>query len=389
MSDEADHPPPPTVNQSSVAPSPPCEPVIETGCCYVIFAFDVGLSIDLDRAEHTIQEEKHRASIRRRRRSPRHFEFHPAPLRVTVSADPVPIEGWRTDANVELVLYDFGAVSLTYRIHIAGPVSDLTPLAEALYENEALLEDARRCVERFVGTIEPAVTKPVVVEMVEDYVLYHVASTKPEGPPRRWLTAFAQSIGQVLRADPSPLTAESIDDVLACRVSFASDDLAIIDWNGAFLFDREAEEVLAVLEYVNVELLEMRYVDDRLDDALDRSYSMFTQKSWNPLWSVSGRTADMKLVAELQLDSALMFEGVNNALKLLGDQYLARVYQLAVQRLHLDDWDANILRKLGVLESIYQKLSDRATSRRMEFLEWIIILLITLSIVISLAGVGH
>jgi uncharacterized Rmd1/YagE family protein len=72
---------------------------------------------------------------------------------------------------------------------------------------------------------------------------------------------------------------------------------------------------------------------------------------------------------------------VNNALKLLGDQYLARVYRLASQRFHLSEWDASILRKLQTLESIYEKVSDQAASYRMEILEWIIILLIAFEIV--------
>src|SRR5215471_12458558 len=87
-------------------------------------------------------------------------------------------------------------------------------------------------------------------------------------------------------------------------------------------------------------------------------------------------SADLQRIAQMQVDSAMLFEGVNNALKLLGDQYLARVYRLASQRFHLEEWDASILRKLHTLESIYAKIADRATNRRMETLEWIIIVLI-------------
>jgi uncharacterized Rmd1/YagE family protein len=56
------------------------------------------------------------------------------------------------------------------------------------------------------------------------------------------------------------------------------------------------------------------------------------------------------------------------------------VYRLASLRFHVSDWDASILRKLQTLESIYQKMTDRASTRRMELLEWIIILLIAVSI---------
>jgi len=92
----------------------------------------------------------------------------------------------------------------------------------------------------------------------------------------------------------------------------------------------------------------------------------------------------MRRIARLQMDSAILFEGVNNALKLLGDPYLSRVYRLAAHRLHLPDWDASIIRKLGTLESIYDKIADRQSGRRMETLEWIIILLIAFELVMSI-----
>lgn len=63
--------------------------------------------------------------------------------------------------------------------------------------------------------------------------------------------------------------------------------------------------------------------------------------------------------------------------------YLARVYRLVSERFHLSEWDASILHKLQTLENIYQKMSDEAVDRRMELLEWIIIILIAVEIVLS------
>jgi hypothetical protein len=92
--------------------------------------------------------------------------------------------------------------------------------------------------------------------------------------------------------------------------------------------------------------------------------------------------ANLREIAQWQVDSAILFEGVNNVLKLLGDQYLARVYRLTAQRFHLTEWDSSILRKLETLESIYEKISDQIVTRRMEVLEWIIIILFVISIVL-------
>jgi hypothetical protein len=107
--------------------------------------------------------------------------------------------------------------------------------------------------------------------------------------------------------------------------------------------------------------------------------STLLQKSF---WIPGSDRASLHDITQFQMDSALLFEGVNNALKLVGDQYLARVYHAASERFHLAEWDASILRKLQTLESLYDKLRDQAASHRMELLEWIIILLIAVSIVL-------
>ncbi|RIL10285.1 MAG: hypothetical protein DCC75_04665, partial [Proteobacteria bacterium] len=65
-----------------------------------------------------------------------------------------------------------------------------------------------------------------------------------------------------------------------------------------------------------------------------------------------------------------------------------RVYRMAERRFSLSDWDRGITRKLAALESIYQKLADRADSMRMETLEIIIILLILVSIALPFV-IGH
>ena len=145
----------------------------------------------------------------------------------------------------------------------------------------------------------------------------------------------------------------------------------------------KGEDVRAVLEFANVELLEMRYVDQKLDRALDQAYATLPRRSWGLRRVFASYSADLGSLAELQVDNATLFEGVNNTLKLLGDQYLARVYRIANRRFHLDDWDSSILRKLQTLESIYEKISGQASNQRMEILEWVIIFLIAFSIALE------
>ena len=97
---------------------------------------------------------------------------------------------------------------------------------------------------------------------------------------------------------------------------------------------------------------------------------------------------ELRRIAEMQVDGAVLFERVPNALKLFGDQYLARVHRTATQRFRLNEWNSGILRKLDTLDSIYQKIHDHSATQRMEILEWIIILLIAFSMVMPFVGLG-
>ncbi|HZS12814.1 MAG TPA: hypothetical protein VFA38_11230, partial [Nitrospirales bacterium] len=192
-----------------------------------------------------------------------------------------------------------------------------------------------------------------------------------------------EPIAKLLRSEPGTLSAEEVQDAVSCRLSYGPDDIAVIDWNAAVLIGTEMEDVVSVLEFVNVELLEMRYLDQQLDDALDQAYEVLSRRRARRFAGSGTLERDMAQVAALQVEGAILFERVSNAVKLLGDQYLARVYRMASQRFHLEAWDAGIHRKLQTLDSIYAKLSDRATTRRMEVLEWIIIVLIAVSIAVS------
>jgi hypothetical protein len=383
-----------------------------TGACYAVFAFDIGLSVDLERAHRAIAEIAERAgipereAIRHKRRTPRYFEYRPAPLRLVQTAEPVTVAGFTSTPRAELVVWDFGAVSVTYAFPLATGLESLLPLGLSLYENQALIAAAGKRVQDLLGHIRPTVDKPEVADFVEDYCIYQFETVSGPGaqplPPRSVVDAAGrqaapgippldtaaliagnrQLLAQLLRSEPQTLSTQEVDDALSSRIAYSPGEEAIIDWSGAVLFSRDAEDVRAVLEYANVELLELRRLDDHLDDILDRSYEELSRRSWRrALRLAPGR--EVRRISELQMDSALLFEGVNNALKLIGDQYLARVYKLAAERLHLPDWDASILRKLQTAEGIYQKLSDHQANRRMELLEWIIIILIAFEVVMS------
>jgi hypothetical protein len=357
---------------------------IERGTCYATYVYDVGYSIDLNLVERRGAQGTERETIKHKRKAPRYFEYQPAPLRINEPVDPIALGQFRTGAVADCVLYDFGAISVTYEIDIAGPLDRLASLSDQLYESKALQHDSRRRVDVFTQTYAEFISKSNISPLVEDYVIFQIAKMKSPIRPASLLETQSQQLAQILRSEQQTLSDQEVRDALSHHISFSTDDVTIIDWQAALVIDDEAEDVRTVLEFANVELLEMRYLDDQLDRVLDQSYRTLSQQSWRHFFSFRHSTRELRRLARLQMESAVLFEEVNNALKLLGDQYLARVYRLASQRLHIGEWDASILRKLHTVESIYSKMSDHQSTRRMELLEWIIIALIAISTILAL-----
>lgn len=353
------------------------------GACSVVFCYDIGFSTDLNLAADILTRSgslpsPQREQLQLRRRAPKYFNFDPLPVRFYQSCPALEFAGFKASAKAEITLYDFGGASVVYTFPIEGRLSDLLALANALAASDALQKDSRECLVQLLPHLAESIQRPQVGSLVEDYITYQFDRFGEPGENLDDLLASNRALmAQILRGDVSPLSPQEIDEALGSRISYSKNDASILDFSAGFVIDSDASDLLDLIEFANMELLEMRHLDETLDDALEEIYPTTSTR-------MRGRAAARKLrrVGLLQIDAALLFEGVNNAIKLVGDHYLARFYKRLSDRLHHPDWDAFVLRKLGILESIYQKLNDQQSTRRMEILEWIIILLIAISIVL-------
>lgn len=355
----------------------------------MFFAFDVGQSIDLDRAEGLLKVATSREVLRHRRRTPAWFQYRPPPLRVTLDVPRLDGLGFSTMPNADLVLYDFGAASLAFTLDLAREFTDLPALGVEL-ENDARLEaHAREHLKGLLEVVRPAIHRLDLAAMCESYIVMSIRATgEPEATPHAVVESRRALFARVLRSERAELSAQEVDDALSCALSYGPGDLALVDWSCAILFDDQPEDALSILEFANVQLLELRHLDNRLDDALDSAHAMLSQSAGRRLGMLGGGDANLRRVAMMQTDNAMLFESVGNALKLLGDAFLARLYDGVSARFHLADWQRNVTRKLQVLESIYGKLADGRRDLRMEVLEWIIIALIAISIVLPFVMPG-
>lgn len=360
---------------------------IRSGFLHASYAFDIGYEVDLKRVRQRLAAGEE-VELPRRRRTPESIAYRPPPLRVPQSPASLRAAGTSIPGQCELVVFDFGSLSFNYRFPWSGPLESIRDMAAAVAAEE-LAQTARRSLAEVFEKIRDCVDRPGLNDLVEEYFVFHVAQFDRELTADELLDTYAPLIAGALRLEELPLSADEQSDALRLRISYSPHDLAVLDWAAAFLFDPAAEEILQILEFANVELLELRFLDAQLDSELDKVYRLAAFRTTGPRAWFHGHAAAIRALSELKVDATSVFERVDNTLKLVGDQYLARVYRLLAGRFHLAEWEQSVERKLQVVEDLYTILVDRSTTRRQELLEMTVVFLIVLEILLAFLVRGH
>ena len=237
---------------------------------HLAFAFDIGDEIDLDRARLILQGEP--GQLPRRRRTPESIGYRPAPIRVELEPAGIELPGdwsFRRPPRGELTLFDFGAISLSVQFPVNTTPAALLALAGRLADTAPLTESARRLLSPWLERISPSVYDFAVSDMSEEYIVFQLWERRCD-----WLTARADWIAGLVRLEADPLSPDEVREATRLSLSYAPDDLVVLDWAAGVVADPECADTLQVIEFANVQLLEFRHIDDRLDDRLEAAYRL-------------------------------------------------------------------------------------------------------------------
>lgn len=348
------------------------------GTLHVFVAFDWGDEIDFERALKLIPPASFQELLRRRR-TPTSFSFRPPPIHLGLGPIALVLpEMGNIQAAAGLTLFDFGAVSLALRVPLTLPAESYLRLAGALADPAALVDQARAILTPINHDLLPAIADAQwQTNLSEEYFVFQFAPDDlPCAAEEAWLAGL-------VHLEACPLSRDETAEALRVKLSYGPTDLFVPDWSAAVLFDRDCDETLQTIEFANLQLLEFRNIDNRLDQSLADASRIIhpLTRSYLPFWRVYARP--MRQLGELKVEANTLFERTGNVLKLVGDAYLARVYRLVDTRFHLDAWEKNIQRKLEVAEGVYQVVADQAGAFRGEFLESIVVLLILIEIILA------
>lgn len=354
--------------------------------CYRFF--DVADAIDLERCRALLAG--HGAEVRRvgfSRAGSAYLQLSNAPLAADLGARSLTIGGKATPVQLGVRLFDHGCLGVVLRVPIAPgqTLEEVTPFADELYDSSAIVELAQAELQGLRTLLAPAFQKPHLWESHEEYTVLHV--TAFDTRPQAEAVLAEPGLAKLLLGETGPLSARETREVLEHHHSYTSEDLALMEWNAAFLYEPTgSEDIIDLLEIANAQLLELRYFDAVLDAELTRAYDGIDMNKGSILYSPYRKVVRELMQTVIELSEFI--ERVENALKIVGDVYLARVYESAVQQLRVRHWTEQVSRKHRLLQQTYSLLKGELDHDRSLTLEVMVVILILLEVLMAVAKVG-
>jgi hypothetical protein len=358
---------------------------IVAGQVVAYFLFDVSESIRLDEVRSLTALGTTSTRFTTRASAPSYVEYQPPPVALSGQALGMKtIDGFKASFKI----YEYGVVSVALRVEFQGSWAELEALAHELTDSNAMEDAAETACARVVDKIKDSMVTLRSTYLSEDYFVYGVTRLARPMSARELLEAHGGDIARLLRGERKALSQDEINDVLRHRLSYLVDDLVVPTWSAAFVYDPEGvEPALELIEFANSQLLQFRYYDDLLDTELGHIYPILQRRRWYDtlIGGRFGRAAQR--LHSLFIDVNETTDRTENALKVVGDVYAARLVQLVGMRLGLDGWKEAVKEKLKTLDDIYRFTVEQVNMTRGHILELTIVLILLFELWLFFQGI--
>lgn len=338
--------------------------------------YDIGKEIDLDGLERSLAESYVTARARFNRVKQKSIMIEDPPLFIRMDPIRVEREGQHYEFNVAARIYGIGAISICF-IH-EDPAADYSALAEIAF-HFAGQEGLSEFYERHLLTVGEILRLhlphiSITPEFFEDYTVY-VTDRKDDTIDPVML----------LVGDRAPLSPQMREETTRHSLSYTPDDIAVLSWDAALLCNPDyPTDLIDLIEYANVQVLELRYYDRELNRQMEKMYDDIEQADRLPRFRRIQRMrkyhAIMAQLMETTAEISEITEKVDNLIKVTEDVYYARVYAMVLKVLRSRQWSESVNRKIEVIRENYGMLSDEVRIQHSNFLEWVVIILIALEV---------
>ncbi len=351
-----------------------------------LYLFDVADAIDLAALRARLGGGAEVSRFVSKPASPSYVQYHEPPIVVDGDAIDAPrIDGFR----LRFKFFDYGIVSVALSRPFEGWWTELVALGQELMENDDLERTVEQVCATLVERYRDAIEGVRPTFLSEDYLVFAVNRLERPLTAAELADTHGEEIALLLRGEHHALSPQEQDEVLRHRLSYLADDLVVPTWNAAFVYDTEAgtRAALEILEFANSQLLQYRYYDERLEQEMERIYADLKRPRWYDALSSRRRTRAARQLHSLFIDVNEITDKTGNALKIVGDIYTARLFNLVAARLGLDRWKQSLERKLETLDDIYRFAVEQTGMSRGELLELTIIVILLVELVLFFMGI--
>jgi hypothetical protein len=364
------------------------------GSVLVMIQFDVCEEIRLDVLRNIFGARTEQVPFKNT--APSYVRYQRTPVVETM--EPLTLDsGERLEGQIKY--FDYGVVSLVFELPFAGDWDDLIQLScrwtsDPNFESLAshiLRQKLERAAPALIKPYDPKAnpSKPDGDWLQEDYFIFHVreidgATTTAASD---LLAAQGEKIAQIVRGEMATLSEGERQEILQSRISYYPNDLAVIGWNAAFIYDTPAgaETAIQLLQYANSQLLEFRHYDELLTTELEKVYD-FLDVGGTGLWSRWRTARAASKLHTVLLDVNELTERADNAIKFLSDMFSARLYKLCAAKVGVPDYKDLVQEKLKTAEDLYRFMVEQFNQSRAFVLELMVVVILIIELVYFFRG---
>lgn len=346
--------------------------LVREGNLFIYRIFDVGWEIDVEALSRN-------RDIRRGRRfskiGPRSVVMGESPAEMFLEKGRVGDVHYEAFARI----YSLGVVSIIFRFDISGRRIERIPSLEN-FLGKHIEGISRKLLEKTIESIRDYVERPSLFEDYEDYTIIFVKAFEERLPAHEVLSRI--DVSRLIFGETYELSRDIKRWLAMNTFSYSTYDVAVLGWDHAFVYDDEGYlDIPDLIEFANIQLLELRYFDDYLDGVVQETSSEL--ENFRP--SIRKYRKYRRIIQRLLLiytEITQARERVMNFIKFMEDNFLARVYNRLAYILGLNVWSNSVSNKLESLLRIYEMLSNEVNNQRFQLLELTIILLILMEVIL-------
>jgi hypothetical protein len=353
------------------------------GSVLVLIQFDVCEEIRLDRLREIFGARKVEQPAFKHP-TPGYVRYERPP--VVEAIEPLVLDtGERLQGQIKY--YDYGVLSVVFELPFSGDWDMLVRLGSRWVWDVDFAAFASRIARKRLELAAPALVKPYAAEWLsEDYFIFHVREIAGSPSAADLVNSQGACIAQIVRGETAQLSDGERSEILQSRISYYPNDLAVIGYNAAFLYDTAAgaETAIQLLEYANSQLLEFRHYDEFLTRELEGVYAQL-DKGTGMLarWRLARAATKLHTVL---LDVSELTEHADNAIKFLSDMFSARLYKVAAAKVGVPDYKDLVTQKVKTAEELYHFMVDQFNQSRAFFLELTVVIILVVELVYLFRG---